>query len=46
MDHKQTEILIVITTTDSREEARKIGSTMVERRLAACAQISGPVESR
>jgi periplasmic divalent cation tolerance protein len=42
---ENTRILIVITTADSREEARKIGHSMVERRLAACAQISGPIES-
>lgn len=40
-----TDILIVITTSDSMEEVRNIGRTMVEKRLAACAQISGPIES-
>ena len=42
---ENTEILIVITTMDSREEALQTGKAMVEKRLAACAQISGPIES-
>ncbi|HEX7436962.1 MAG TPA: divalent-cation tolerance protein CutA [Caldimonas sp.] len=32
--------IVVVTTVGTREEARRIGSTLVERRLAACAQIS------
>ncbi len=39
------DIIIVITTTDSREEAQRIARVMVEKRLAACAQVSGPIES-
>lgn len=35
------DIIAVLTTTDSREEAQAIASTLVERRLAACVQISG-----
>jgi periplasmic divalent cation tolerance protein len=35
----------VTTTTDSRAEAERLGRTMVERRLAACAQIVGPITS-
>jgi periplasmic divalent cation tolerance protein len=35
----------VTTTTDKREEAERISREMVERRLAACVQISGPVTS-
>jgi len=45
ISQEKSGILIVITTTDSREEARKIGRAMVKKRLAACAQISGPIES-
>lgn len=33
-------ILAVITTTDSLELARKIAAALVDRRLAACVQIS------
>ena len=33
-------LLAVFTTTPSREEARKIAETLVERQLVACAQIS------
>ncbi len=40
-----SDIIIVITTSDSRDEAVKLGRMMVEKRLAACAQISGPIES-
>jgi len=40
-----TNIIVVITTTDSREEAQRIARAMVEKRLAACAQVSGPIES-
>lgn len=32
--------IAVFTTTDNREQARAIATTMVERKLAACAQIS------
>lgn len=35
----------VITTADSREVLEKIGRSLVEERLVACAQIGGPVES-
>lgn len=37
--------LQVVTTTDSREEADKLARSAVERRLAACAQVAGPVTS-
>ena len=36
---------IVITTTENQEEAATLGRLMVERRLAACAQVSGPIDS-
>ncbi|MEV4439090.1 divalent-cation tolerance protein CutA [Streptomyces sp. NPDC049577] len=35
----------VSTTTDSADAARHLAATAVERRLAACAQIDGPVTS-
>lgn len=33
-------LIAVLTTTESREEAEKIATSLVEQRLAACAQIS------
>ncbi len=36
--------IVVLTTVASLEDARTLARTMVERRLAACAQIS-PIES-
>jgi periplasmic divalent cation tolerance protein len=38
-------VLIVQTTTDSRAEAVELARAAVEARLAACAQVSGPVAS-
>ncbi len=35
----------VITTTDTLESAEQIIETLLERRLAACIQVSGPVHS-
>ena len=32
--------IAVITTVGTRDEARRLGRTLVERRLAACAQVS------
>jgi periplasmic divalent cation tolerance protein len=37
--------LQVQTTTDSRAEAVELGRSAVEARLAACAQVAGPVVS-
>ncbi|WP_326690518.1 MULTISPECIES: divalent-cation tolerance protein CutA [unclassified Streptomyces] len=39
------EIVTVLTTTGSEERARALASGAVERRLAACAQLNGPVTS-
>jgi len=38
-------IVEVTTTTDSEEEANRIAGAAVERKLAACAQITGPIVS-
>jgi periplasmic divalent cation tolerance protein len=35
----------VVTTTDTRELAERIARALVEKRLAACAQIDGPITS-
>ena len=40
-----TEYIQAITTTDTLEDAQLIAATLVERRLAACVQIIGPVTS-
>jgi periplasmic divalent cation tolerance protein len=39
------EFVQVVTTAASAEEARKIAEALVERRLAGCVQIVGPIES-
>ena len=36
----------VLTTAGSEEEAGRISSLLVERRLAACVQVVGPITSR
>ena len=36
----------VLTTTASEEEAGRIAELLVERRLAACVQVVGPITSR
>ncbi|MGH9531061.1 MAG: divalent-cation tolerance protein CutA [Terriglobales bacterium] len=40
-----TDKRIVMTTAGSQEEARKIANNLVERRLAACVNMVGPMES-
>lgn len=37
--------LQVQTTTESEADARRIGETLVRERLAACAQLVGPISS-
>ena len=37
---------LIIVTASSREEAEKIATTLLERKLIACANILGPVSSR
>jgi periplasmic divalent cation tolerance protein len=41
MDHLQ-----VLTTVGSEEEAGRIASLLVGRKLAACVQVAGPIVSR
>ena len=38
-------VLQIVTTTNSHEEAMRIARALVEDRLVACAQVSGPVNS-
>jgi periplasmic divalent cation tolerance protein len=44
-DEGEGEFLQVHTTTDSRELALKIARSTVEAKLAACAQVVGPIAS-
>jgi periplasmic divalent cation tolerance protein len=45
MTESPTTARIVLTTAGSLEEARKLGRTLVEERLAACATLAPAVES-
>jgi periplasmic divalent cation tolerance protein len=40
-----TDARIMLTTTGSREEADRIARALVERELAACVNILGPISS-
>lgn len=40
-----TEYIQVVTTMASREDAERMARALVEKRLAACAQVSGPLTS-
>jgi periplasmic divalent cation tolerance protein len=40
-----TDKKIILSTTGSREEAQKIANSLIERKLAACVNIVGPIES-
>ncbi len=40
-----TSYIQVVTTTARREEAQRIARELVEKRLAACAQVVGPITS-
>ena len=40
-----SELVQITTTTGSREEADRIATQLVERRLSACVQVVGPITS-
>ncbi len=40
-----SDYLIVFTTTDNAEDANKLAEALVKKRLAACAQVEGPITS-
>jgi periplasmic divalent cation tolerance protein len=39
------EFIQVLTTVGSQEEARRIADALIERRLAGCVHLVGPIES-
>ena len=39
------EYIQVMTTVEQRSDAERIARTLVEKRLAACVQVAGPVTS-
>ncbi len=45
MHPKNMDFVMVITTCSSQEEAERLASVLVAERLAACAQVSGPIAS-
>jgi periplasmic divalent cation tolerance protein len=40
-----TDYIQVVTTTEHREDAERIARSLVEERLAACVQVTGPITS-
>jgi periplasmic divalent cation tolerance protein len=40
-----TDAIQVVTTAGSKQEADRIAEALVEQRLVACAQVSGPITS-
>ena len=43
---EMTDYIQVLTTAGSEEEAERISAALIERRLAACVQVIGPISSR
>lgn len=41
-----TDLIVIQTTAGSAEEAQRISHSLLEQNLAACVQVTGPVESR
>jgi len=41
----ESDHVVVLTTTPSEEEARKLAHDLVEERLAACVQVTSPVRA-
>jgi periplasmic divalent cation tolerance protein len=40
-----SEYIQVVTTTEHRDDAQRIARSLVEARLAACVQVTGPITS-
>jgi periplasmic divalent cation tolerance protein len=45
MREKMKSYIQISTTTETKEQAKKIAQYLVETRLAACVQITGPITS-
>jgi periplasmic divalent cation tolerance protein len=45
MREKMKSYIQITTTTETKEEAQKIANYLVEQKLAACVQITGPITS-
>lgn len=41
-----TNWILVTTTTSQRDDAERLGQLLLERRLAACVQVLGPIASQ
>jgi len=41
----ETDYLLVVTTTEHQQDAERLARMAVEKRLSACAQVEGPVNS-
>ena len=37
--------IVICTTTDNKEDAQRIARDLVDQRLAACVQVTGPIQS-
>ena len=44
-DERMESYIQVLTTTERKEDAEKIAAALIEKRLAACVQIAGPITS-
>ncbi len=40
-----SDIIVVFTALEQKTEAQELGTLLLKKRLIACAQISGPIES-
>ncbi len=40
-----THLLEIVTTTEDQSQAQTLANLLIQRRLAACAQIDGPIQS-
>ena len=45
MGREMADYIQVVTTSETEEDAQTIATALVERRLAACVQIVGPIRS-
>ncbi|GAB5403803.1 MAG: divalent-cation tolerance protein CutA [Aureliella sp.] len=40
-----TQVLEIVTTTEDHSQAKALANSLIEKRLAACVQIDGPMQS-